>query len=66
MPHANFMGQSDCSVHCAYNKKSCLRVINYILWHSATRNVSEHILQPKTLSNFGMTSVSVDVPILQL
>ena len=34
-------------------------------WHSATQNVSEHILQPKTLSIFGMAGASVDVAILQ-
>ena len=55
------------TVPCASDgERSCLHVINYMLWHSATGNVSEHILHPKTLSNFGMASASVDVAILQL
>ena len=43
MPYANFMGQSDCllCVWCI----SYLQVINNMLRHSATRNVSEHIFQ---------------------
>ena len=69
MPYANFMQtlRFRATVYCASNvQRSCLHVINYMFWHSATRNVSEHVLQHKTLSNFRMASASVDVAILQL
>ena len=52
------------TVYCAPDvEKSCLHVINYMLWQSATRNVSKHIFQT---SYFGLASASVDVAILQL
>ena len=59
------MGQSDCLL-CVWCIKKLSTYHKLYSWHSATRIVSEHILQPKKFSNFGMASASVDVAILQL